>query len=555
MKKDMVKFRLLVLAFATILLPFRHIAYAGEEQFVSNPLNATGQYYLNPIIEADYSDPDVCASADGKTFYMTASSFQCTPGLPILKSTDLVNWTLVNYALEAVPPTDYYTGTPRHGKGVWAPSIRCHDGVYYIFWGDPDFGIFMIKTTDPEGRWSEPVLVRSGRGMIDPTPLWDTDGRAYLANAWAASRVGFNSVITVWEMKPDGSALIGTPRVVFDGNDGVNHTVEGPKLYRRGDYYYILAPAGGVVDGWQLALRSKNIYGPYEKQIVMARGDTDINGPHQGGLVSTPAGGDWFVHFQDRGLYGRVIHLNPVHWNKDWPVMGFDADGDLCGRPFGRHEKPAGLQPSSGTTAVENLFQWHANYEPTFGFPTPESMMRIYGHRVSESFVNMWEVPNLWLQKLPCEEFTATAHVCISAKGAAEDVSSGMIIMGWDYARLGLAKKSDKFVLQLAKCTDAEKGGAEDVTDIATISPTRVYDAGLLPNMECDLWLRAVVKKEGVCTFAYSTDGRRYQAIPGAWQARAGKWIGAKIGFYSITPADVSDRGWIDIIDFQVDRK
>ena len=85
------------------------------------------------------------------------------PGLPILKSTDLVNWDLVNYALESVPPTNYYGAAPQHGKGVWAPCIKYHNGEYYIYWGDPDYGIFMVKTDNPEAEWSEPVLVKAAR--------------------------------------------------------------------------------------------------------------------------------------------------------------------------------------------------------------------------------------------------------------------------------------------------------------------------------------------------------------------------------------------------------
>lgn len=142
----------------------------------------------------------------------------------------------------------------------------------------------MVKTKDPLGEWEKPVLVKAGKGMIDPTPLWDEDGKVYLVHAWAGSRAAFNSVITVCEMNAEGTKVISEPVLVFDGNDGVNHTIEGPKFYKRNGYYYILAPAGGVVTGWQLALRSRNVYGPYESKIVMAQGDTDINGPHQGGM-------------------------------------------------------------------------------------------------------------------------------------------------------------------------------------------------------------------------------------------------------------------------------
>lgn len=530
---------------------------AVEPYIVSNPANISGKTFANPIIHADYSDPDAVASPDGRTFYMTASSFQCTPGLPILKSTDLVNWDIVNYALDSVPPVDFYAGTelPRHGKGVWAPCMRYHNGEYYIYWGDPDFGIYMVKAENPEGQWSEPVLVRAGKGLIDPTPLWDEDGKAYLANAWAASRSGFNSVITVSEMSADGTRLISKPRIVYDGNDGVNHTIEGPKLYRRNGYYYIFAPAGGVVDGWQLVLRSKNIYGPYEPRIVMAQGKSPFNGPHQGAWVSTAAGEDWFIHFQDKGAYGRVIHLNPMQWHEDWPVIGNDTDGDGCGDAVEKWIRPAGLtayKPNT-TTSPEALFQWHANYSDFFGFPGGQSLMRLYGHTLSNDFVNIWEVPNLWLQKFPAEEFTMTANLRVSAKSNTEGGSSGIVVMGWDYCRLGLEKRGDSFVLTSASCTDAEQGTPETKNEIATFKPSRIYEAGLHSNMELDITLRVKVSKGGLCTFSYSTDGgKKFTPVKGlTFRARAGKWIGAKVGFYSITPA--GDRPWLDVLSVNID--
>lgn len=528
-------------------------AGAMAPQMVSNPANMKGKEYVNPIIHADYSDPDVVASPDGRTFYMTASSFQSAPGLPILKSHDLVNWAIVNYALSDVPPVDYYQAAPRHGKGVWAPCIREHDGRYYIYWGDPDFGVYMVSADDPEGAWSEPTLVIPGKGLIDPSPLWDKDGKVYLANGWAASRCGFNSVITLWELTPDGKKAVGTPRIIYDGNDGVNHTVEGPKFYRKGDWYYMFAPAGGVATGWQLVMRSRNIEGPYEAKIVMAQGKSDINGPHQGAWVTDSEGKDWFLHFQDKDLYGRLIHLNPMVWREDWPVIGNDTDGDGCGDPVRRWSKPAGsviqgalpLQHSKDASA---LFQWHADYKPEYGFPLPEGMMRVYGHRTEAVDINLWDVPNLWLQKFPAEEFTATSRVRVSAKSLSEGATSGIVVMGRDYARLGLLKKGDAFVLQYAVNRDADNGGKETVKDIAELKPTRVYAAGLMPNLECDVWLRVTVKRDGKCTLSYCTDGRKFTDA-GRFTAHVGKWIGAKLGYYSVTSGGVTERGWIDVVE------
>lgn len=209
--------------------------------------------YKNPVLYADYSDPDVCRVGDD--FYMTSSSFGCLPALKILHSKDLVNWSIVSAAVPAsLPPhTDV---TPQHGNRVWAPCIRHHNGEFYIFWGDPDQGIFMTKAKDVKGPWCEPVLVKAAKGIIDTTPLWDEDGRVYLAHAYAGSRAGLKSVIAVCELSADATRTISPSRIVFDGHEA-HKTCEGPKFYKRNGYYYIFHPAGGVPTGWQVVLRSK----------------------------------------------------------------------------------------------------------------------------------------------------------------------------------------------------------------------------------------------------------------------------------------------------------
>jgi hypothetical protein len=276
--------------------------------------------YRNPILFADYSDPDVIRVGD--TFYMTASSFNYTPGLPILVSKDLVNWKLVNYALENIGQERYRI--PRHSEGVWAPAIRYHEGMFYIYYGMPDEGFYVVRSKDPLGKWEEPVCILEGKGLIDSCPFWDEDGRAYVIHGYAKSRIGFKSILGIFEMSPDGLKAISEDHFIFDGNDPAHPalTIEGPKVYKRNGFYYIWAPAGGVRQGYQVVLRSRDIRGPYEIKTVMEQGDTIINGPHQGGLVDTINGDEWFIHFQDRGLYGRICHLQPVSWRGDWPVVG-----------------------------------------------------------------------------------------------------------------------------------------------------------------------------------------------------------------------------------------
>jgi beta-xylosidase len=204
----------------------------GPPPWDSNRSDGT---FANPIIHADYSDPDVVRA--GPDYYLTASSFSAVPGLPILHSTDLVNWSLVNHALPRLVPEDVFR-VPRHGAGVWAPAIRHHAGKYWIYYPDPDFGIYVITATDPRGNWSKPVLVKQGKGLIDPCPLWDDDGRVYLVHAFARSRAGFANVLHVNRMNDDATRVVDEGSVVVDGNQIPGYTtLEGPKFYKRKGWF------------------------------------------------------------------------------------------------------------------------------------------------------------------------------------------------------------------------------------------------------------------------------------------------------------------------------
>ena len=506
------------------------------------------------MLYADYSDPDACAV--GEDYYLTASSFQCVPGLPILHSRDLVNWRIIGHALPTLMPAADFK-LPQHGKGVWAPAIRHHDGRFYIYWGDPDRGIFMVRAERAEGPWEEPVCVIEGRGMIDPCPLWDEDGRCYLVNAWAASRAGFNSVLTVRELSADGTRVIGLPRIVFDGGQ-VNHTTEGPKFYKRDGYYWILCPAGGVAMGWQLAMRSRSPYGPYEWRRVMAQGTTDINGPHQGAWVHTQQGEDWFLHFNDKGAYGRVVYLQPMTWKNGWPVIGNDPDGDGCGEPYAKYRKPKSGATERVTPQESDDFdsgqlglqwQWHANYDQTYGMLTADGCMRLYTCYLPSleegmGASSLWAAPNLLLQKPTAPRFTATAKVRMAAK--AEGQWGGLVMMGRSYSALVVLRRGDVFVLQRRTCIDADNGKPESAEDIVVLKPTAADTIPYAPAIYLDIYLRIAVE-DGQCSYAYSTDGRRFKAAGEPFAMREGKWIGAKYGFVAESDAADTNRGWLDI--------
>ena len=541
-----------------MMLALPMAALAQYKSQVWSPDNGNGTY-TNPVINADYSDPDVCVA--GEDYYLTASSFNCIPGLPILHSKDLVNWEIVGHAVKELEPKQEFD-RPSHGNGIWAPSIRYHNGEFYIYWGDPDYGVFMVKTKDPAGEWSKPLCVIPGKGLIDTTPLWDDDGRCYLVNAYANSRSRFASVIAIRELSADGTKPIGNPVIIYDGNGTESRTCEGPKIYKRDGWYWVMFPAGGVPTGFQVAMRSKSPFGPYESKVVLAQGKTKINGPHQGAWVHTKFGEDWFLHFQDKEAYGRVVHLQPVTWKDNWPVTGVDKDGDYCGEPVTTYRKPK----TSGKVQVVNpaesdefsdtrlglQWQWHANYNETFGMPTAFRSYRVYTHKVSEKFQNLWEVPNLLLQKTPSDKFTATTKIRFTSKD--QNQTGGLLMMGLDYSGLVVKRVGNDFQLLQISCKSADKGKPQTEQLIATLKPTAVDQIDYQPGTHIDIYMRMSVN-DGKMHFSYSLDGKKYTKCGTEFTMREGKWIGAKIGFVAYEPGQKTNRGWIDADWFRVTRK
>ena len=555
-------------------------APAQEPSKTWNP-NVAGNKYRNPIIDADYSDPDVCRV--GNDYYMTSSSFACFPGLQILHSTDLVNWQIVGTALtDDYPVLEKYRGTDldwhrrsQHGNYVWAPSIRHHDGWFYIYWGDPDQGLFMTKARDVRGPWEKPVLVKEAKGLIDCCPLWDDDGRAYLSHGCAGSRAGVKSVLFVAPMSPDGTHVTGPSRIVYDGHED-QPTIEGTKFYKRNGYYYIMSPAGGVKYGWQVELRSKNPFGPYDEYVGMAQGKSKVNGPHQGAWVDTQNGEDWFIHFQDKHAYGRVVHLQPARWVNDWLVIGNDADGDGCGDPVSVWKKPnlpAGknLQPSEddefNSTELGAQWQFEGPFSQYWYFcDARKSRLRLYGPQAPDNYRNVSDLQNALLQKLPTENFTATARVRFipnpDFKPKGEE--GGFVIMGLDYAGIKFVSTKDGCAMRYVVCKDAQKGAAEQTVAEQAVKLTAMpkpytqkYAVDDIPQPRSAtpwMYVRAKVHSEGTgnairafAQFAYSKDGKKFTDLGQPFEIKEGKWIGAKIGFYCMRPSTKNDSPFFDV--------
>lgn len=488
-------------------------------------------FYKNPILYTDYSDPD--AIRVGDDYYMTASSFCNTPGLPILHSKDLVNWEIINYALENIPESRYEE--PVHGCGVWAPAIRYHNGLFYIFFPMPDEGIYVITAKHPRDKWSEPVQIFKGAGWIDPCPLWDDDGRCYMVSAYAKSRIGFKSILRLTELSPDCTKIIDMGRDIFDGNVNDQVTIEGPKLYKRNGYYYIFAPAGGVKTGWQVVLRSQNIWGPYEYRNVMVQGDTDINGPHQGAWVDTLTGEDWFLHFQDVYAAGRIVHLQPMKWENDWPVIG-EPHGEY-GTPVKEYKKPdvGAVYPVSCIPASDNFdekelslqWQWNANHKNDW-YKMTGSGIQLFAKE--SKAVAVCDIPNLLLQKWAFPEFSAVTE--FDLKGMDDGSTAGMIHLGEKFGSVLIEKNNGKFSLAAIEGQQVFRGEIPTSSEKKTvieenIKTERVYFKNTVKPIGKDennvpLWNSELY---------YSLDGKEFTKAV-SFTAEAGRWVGVKHGIY-----------------------
>ncbi|HEA19168.1 MAG TPA: glycosyl hydrolase 43 family protein [Pseudoalteromonas prydzensis] len=520
--------------------------YAKELQLLSqkqtqNPWQAdlgNGEY-KNPILHADYSDPDVVA-VNGH-YYMTASSFNSAPGLPILHSTDLVNWQLINYALPIQLPQAHFAKV-QHGNGVWAPTIRFHDNKFWIFYPDADFGIYVTTAKDPAATWSTPELILAGKGLIDPAPLWDDNGKAYLVHAWAKSRAGFNNVLTLREMSDDASWVSDKFTHIVDGKNHPGYrTIEGPKFYKRNGYYYIFAPAGGVDLGWQSVFRATAITGPYEAKVVMAQGNSVINGPHQGAWVHTKFAEDWFIHFQSKQAYGRITHLQPMRWEHDWPIIGVDKNANGTGQPVLQYTKPQSELASQPTSIVNNdefnspelnlLWQWNANPSSSwYSLTDNPGFLRLYSQPITaQNSTNLWSTPSLLLQKIPAEQFAFTTTLQVNKTSSAS--SSGLILFGEDYAWIGIKTSSTgEQQLVYVHCFNARKGCKETIVEQQPL---------IQPYLE----LKVVLQPGATAIFSYRTAASaEFKIIGEHFQAKKGRWVGAKLGLFSLSQDSTTTR-------------
>jgi len=531
--------------FITLLLATVGLSAAG---CVSRSPAVADARYHNPVLYADYSDPD--AIRVGDRYYMVASSFHFSPGIPVLESRNLVHWTLVGHVLPKLDfhpaynlpgPLDFddttarpkWQGTMghRYSSGVWAPAIRFHQGRFYVYFATPDEGVFMSSAKNAAGPWDAPVKVIDEPKLEDPCPFWDDDGNAYLVH----SRVGAGPLI-LHRMSADGKTVLDAGKVIVE--DPVRLPIlEGPKLLKRNGYYYIFAPYGGVGEGPQAVLRARDIQGPYEIRTVLSQGTTNVQAPHQGGYVETPSGEGWFLHFNHTGAYGRIVHLQPVRWENDWPVMGELLAGAPNGQPVYSYAMPdvGGVFPpvypqTSDEFSGERLaVQWEWNHNPV---DSHWSLIERRGFLRLKALpaANLVSARNTLTQVQQGRTSETTTRLVV--EGMAEGQKAGLAMFGRQPSWIGVVQRDGRRQIMYA------------AAGVETAGPVVEGDSVLL---------RLRVADELVEYF-YSVDaGKTFQPLGGKAKMQFSWWKGARPALFTFNvdadraPGGVADFDWLRV--------
>lgn len=353
---------------------FDWFEYRGHDSAFDQPL-APGSF-RNPVLAGFHPDPSVVRAGD--RFYLVNSSFTYFPGIPVFESTDLVHWKQIGNVIERASQLDF-TGLGV-SRGVFAPTIEYHDGVFYVINTAVDSGgNFLSTATDPAGPWSDPVWLPSIDG-IDPSLFFDADGKVYLLNNGPPpGQPRYDGHRAIWMQEFDLARRqpVGPRKVLLDG--GVDPStnpiwIEGPHIYRRDGWYYLVCAEGGTgPDHSQVVSRSRSPWGPYtpyagnpiltQRDLDPARVDPVTNAGHAD-LVEAADGSWWAIFLASRNYggphynTGRETYLLPVTWKQGWPTIL--EPGRAIPRVL---EGPAFLDRAATQTPNSGNFTWRDEFE------------------------------------------------------------------------------------------------------------------------------------------------------------------------------------------------
>lgn len=467
----------------------------GSAFLSEHPLEAQVRQATNPIIFADV--PDMSIVRVGNHYYMSSTTMHMSPGVPIMKSDDLVNWKLVSYAYDTLANTDVLNlvdGKNSYGRGSWASCIRYHNGTYYVSTFAQTTGrTYIFSTADIErGPWKTTSFRPS---YHDHTLFFDDDGRKYLIYGAGKLRlVELNDDLT--GVKPGTSEQVVIENASAPAGSNIGLPAEGSQLFKvKGKYYLfnIVWPKGGMRT--VLVHRADKITGPYEGKLVLQ----DL-GVAQGGLIDTPDG-DWYAYlFRDYGSVGRIPYLVPVTWENDWPVLGTDGKvPPTLNLPPGKGLIP-GIVASdefdrkAGERPLPLVWQWNHNPDNSLWSLTErKGFLRLTTGRIDTSFL---QARNTLTQRTTGPLCSATTLIDVSRMNDGDVAGLGMLQKNYGF----VAVRSDNGSRSLVM-VNAGSGKAVEAERIP-LNAGKVY-----LRIECDF-----TDMKDMATFYYSLDGWSWKA-------------------------------------------
>lgn len=486
--------------------------------------------YINPILPADYSDID-CIKV-GDTYYAITSTFQFSPGVTLMRSTDLVNWEIITNIVDLtqIGPALNWDVMDRYARGVWAGSIRYHDGRFYIFFGTPDEGFFSTSAPSPEGPWEPLTCLLEGPGWDDCSAIWDDQGRAW----FVGTRFADNYKTYLWPMSADGKSIAKEEAKLVNEGDWR----EANKLIKVGDWYYLVFSEH--IEGigrYVVARRTRNMQDGFsaaeERQLNHA--DYHLHEPNQGGIIEGEPGKWYFFTHHGRGDWGgRLGTLLPVTWIDGWPVIGNVGD-DGIGTMQWRVAKPDLPMSKSDYTASEQFdsktikphFQW--NYQPRadyYSLTDRKGWLRLKAFRPVEKD-NIMKAGNTLAYRVI--QYEGSAEILLDISGMADGQIAGICQFSQDNSYLGVRMKDGKKYIEF-KTNDTSAVVGQEIT-------------------KKKIWLKSQWDRNGLSHYYYSLDGKHYTPFGTDYQLKWGNYRGNRVGVFCFN--DEADAGHVDVDFFK----
>ena len=454
--------------------------------------------YTNPVIAADFPDPDVILV--DSTYYMVNTTMFVFPGVTLLKSHDLVNW---EYCCNAVPRFDFspcydLDGCNRYGHGQWATSLKYHDGKFRLLFITLDEGGFLCTAAKPEGPWQ---IRKLPKGFYDPGLFFDEDGRIYVAHGYGK--------IHVTELDTN-FAPKGNDSLVYTGD--IRGGLEGTHVYKINGYYYLYSTYGGL-DGFQAALRSKSIYGPYEQKVVIRDTTHGVHyGIHQGALIKTQTGEWWTMLFVDSGPFGRFPSLQPVTWVDGWPMVGVNGKAVVIYKKpnVGREYQATTLPTSDEFDASALGLQWGWNHNPdstAWSLTEHPGYLRLRAARVVDSLPKARNTLTQRMFAFYSDTLASVGSTRMDIAQMKEGDIAGLAVFQDPYAFVGIKRTNGRnYVVMVNNGKTIDSSGVEGAT--VYFRASAIHGSGAAP-----LYGGITAPGSGIASFSYSLDNRSFTKI------------------------------------------